>query len=93
MAAWGLSFCDYTNLPLYGEASPSSVGLYEKLGYERLKEKVVHKAELLGTETDIEVPLMVRMPKAANGMSFYEWKEKGYPSFNVATGPSKQQKL
>jgi hypothetical protein len=42
----------------------------------------VHKAELLGTESDVSVPLMVRMPKAAGGMGFYEWKEKGYPSFS-----------
>ncbi|KAK3988933.1 hypothetical protein QBC44DRAFT_328460 [Cladorrhinum sp. PSN332] len=91
IASWGLEFCDYTNLPMYFEASPSSVGLYEKLGYERLKEKIVHKAELLGTETDLEVPLMVRMPKAARGMSFYEWKEKGFPPFNAATGPKKER--
>ncbi|KAK4462283.1 hypothetical protein QBC42DRAFT_201509 [Cladorrhinum samala] len=93
MVTWGLDFCDSLNLPLYFEASPSTVGLYEKVGYQRLKEKIVHKAEVLGTETDIEVPLMVRMPKAANGMGFYEWKEKGYPSFNQVTGPSKQMKL
>lgn len=78
---------------MYFEASPSSVGLYEKLGYERLKETIVHKAETLGTATDISVPLMVKMPKSAGGMSFYEWKEKGYPKFNAATPVSKKQKL
>ncbi|VBB87334.1 Putative protein of unknown function [Podospora comata] len=93
LAGWGLSFVDYTNLPMYFEASPSSVGLYEKLGYERLKETIVHKAETLGTATDISVPLMVKMPKSAGGMSFYEWKEKGYPKFNAATPVSKKQKL
>lgn len=90
---WGLTFCDYMNLPIYFEASPTTVGLYEKLGYERLKETIVHKAETLGTETDITVPLMVRMPKSANGMSFYEWKEKGFPSFNAPTAASKKQKI
>ncbi|KAK0702501.1 hypothetical protein B0T21DRAFT_300046 [Apiosordaria backusii] len=93
LASWGLTFVDYTSLPLYFEASPSSVGLYEKMGYERLKETIVHKAETLGTATDISVPLMVKMPKAAGGMSFYEWKEKGYPKFNAATPASKKQRL
>lgn len=82
MASFGIDLCDRTGLPLYFEASPTSVGLYEKLGYERLKETIVHKADLLGTEEDVSVPLMVRMPKAARGMSFYEWKEKGHPSFS-----------
>ncbi|KAK4159907.1 acyl-CoA N-acyltransferase [Cladorrhinum sp. PSN259] len=86
---WGLEFCDYTNLPIYFEASPTTVGLYERLGYERLKEKIVHKAEVLGTETDIEVPLMVRMPRSAGGMKFEEWKEKGFPSFNAPTAAKK----
>lgn len=46
----------------------------------------MHKAELLGTEEDVTVPLIVRMPKIAGGMSFYEWKEKGYPSFSKLGG-------
>ncbi|KAL2131960.1 hypothetical protein VTI74DRAFT_4415 [Chaetomium olivicolor] len=91
MVKFGIDLCNRTGLPLYFEASPTSVGLYEKFGYERLNETIVHKAELLGTEEDITVPLMVRMPKSAGGMSFYEWKEKGYPSFSnigVQTGTS-----
>lgn len=51
------------------------------MGFETLKEKIVHKAEVLGTETDIEVPLMVKMPSAAKGMTFDEWREKGYPAW------------
>jgi hypothetical protein len=51
------------------------------MGFELLEEKIVHKAEVLGTETDIEVPLMVKMPSAAGGLSFAEWREKGYPAF------------
>ncbi|KAK4108053.1 hypothetical protein N656DRAFT_680162, partial [Canariomyces notabilis] len=81
MASMGIDLCDRTGLPMYFEASPTSVGLYEKMGYERLNETIVHKAELLGTREDVTVPLMVRMPKMAGGMSFYEWKEKGYPRF------------
>ncbi|KAK3303903.1 uncharacterized protein B0T15DRAFT_534937 [Chaetomium strumarium] len=82
MVSFGIDLCDRTGLPLYFEASPTTVGMYEKFGYERLRETVVHKAALLGTDSDVSVPLMVRMPKAAGGMGFYEWKEKGYPSFS-----------
>ena len=73
---WGLDLADRTGLPLYLEASPSTAGMYDKAGFERLSETVVHKAELMGTETDIEVPLMVRMPACAGGMTFKEWLEK-----------------
>jgi hypothetical protein len=86
MVSFGIDLCNRTGLPLYFEASPSSVGLYEKFGYERLKETIVHKAELLGTEEDVTVPLMVRMPKFSGCLSFYEWKEKGYPSFSTLGG-------
>lgn len=51
------------------------------MGFELLKENVVHKAEVLGTPIDVTVPLMVRMPSAAGGMSFEEWRLKGYPKF------------
>lgn len=79
-----LEFAIYTAdqlcLPLYFESSPTTVGLYRKLGFEELPERIVHKAELLGTETDIEVPLMVRMPSSAGGMDFAQWVAAGYPS-------------
>jgi hypothetical protein len=68
-------------LPVYFESSPSTVKLYEKMGFERLKESVVHKAEVLGTDTDIEVPLMVKMPSSAGGLTFEEWRAKGYPAW------------
>lgn len=77
---WGIDLCEGTGLPIYFEASPTTVGLYEKLGYSRLSETIVHKAEVLGTESDIVVPLMVRMPSAA-GMTFDEWRDKGYTPF------------
>ncbi|KAL2018069.1 hypothetical protein VTK56DRAFT_1301 [Thermocarpiscus australiensis] len=64
MALFGIDLCNRTGLPLYFEASPTSVGLYEKMGYERLKETIVLQAELLGTEEDVSVPLMIR--KAPN---------------------------
>ncbi|KAL0471165.1 hypothetical protein QR685DRAFT_276520 [Neurospora intermedia] len=90
LAKYGFEMSERCQLPVYFEASPSSIGLYTKAGYEVLKETVVHKAETLGTEEDVVVPLVVRMPSSANGMSFYEWKEKGYPNFNT---PSTKTKL
>ncbi|KAK0718650.1 hypothetical protein B0T26DRAFT_856340 [Lasiosphaeria miniovina] len=78
---WGIDICDRLALPLYFESSPSTVGLYMKMGYERLNETIVHKADVLGADEDIVVPLMVRMPSAAKGTTFYEWKALGYPSW------------
>jgi hypothetical protein len=81
MVKLGQVLCDMTNLPMYFEASPSTVGLYEKMGFQRLKETIVHKADVLGTEEDIVVPLMVKMPSSAGKMTFEEWKNQGYPVF------------
>lgn len=50
------------------------------MGFVTLKEKIVHKKETLGTEADIEVPLMVRMPSFSK-LTFEEWREQGYPDF------------
>ncbi|KAK3315674.1 hypothetical protein B0H66DRAFT_565736 [Apodospora peruviana] len=52
-------------LPIYLESSPKSEGLYKKLGFERLSKEtasVVHKKGVLGSEADVEVPLMVKSP-------------------------------
>ncbi|KAH7018506.1 uncharacterized protein B0I36DRAFT_395368 [Microdochium trichocladiopsis] len=78
-------------LPLYFESSPTTVGLYKKLGFEELPERIVHKAEVLGIEQDIEVPLMVRMPASAGELTFADWIASGYPSLrrsekNLLTG-------
>ncbi|KAK5629193.1 hypothetical protein RRF57_004908 [Xylaria bambusicola] len=70
------------NLPVYFESSPSVVNLYKKVGFQLLSDTVVHKAEVLGTEKDIQVPLMVRMPSKA-GISFEEWRSSGYPKFGT----------
>lgn len=68
-------------MPVYFESSPSTVGLYRKMGFELLPEKIVHKAEVLGTEQDITVPLMVKMPSIAGGLTFAQWRAAGYPEF------------
>lgn len=80
-----MELSDSLGLPLYFEASPSTYKLYEKMGYEPLDEKVVHKAELMGTPTDITVPLMVKMPSSAKGLTFKEWRAGGYQPFGEAT--------
>lgn len=71
---WGVEMAEAWQLPLYFEASPSSVGLYEKMGFQKLNETIVHKKEVLGTPEDIQVPLMVIMPRSL-GMTFDEWRE------------------
>ncbi|KAF1812370.1 hypothetical protein P152DRAFT_33596 [Eremomyces bilateralis CBS 781.70] len=79
LTEWGMELAERSGVPLYFESSPSTLAFYQKLGFETLSEKIVHKKELLGTENDIEVPLMVKMPSAAGGMTFEEWRAKGYP--------------
>lgn len=55
----GIDLGEQPGLPVYFEPSPSTVGLYQKMGSERLKESVIYKAKLLSTESDIEVPISV----------------------------------
>lgn len=81
-----MDLSDSLGLPLYFEASPSTYKLYEKMGYETLDDKIVHSAELMGTDAPVEVPLMVKMPRAAGGLTFKEWRAAGYPA---AFGKSK----
>jgi len=79
LVQWGIDLGENGCLPVYFESSPSTVKLYQKMGFERLNESVIHKAEVLGTTSDIEVPLMVKMPSCAGGMTFDEWRTAGYP--------------
>lgn len=77
---WGVDMTDRGGVPIYIESSPSTWKLYERMGFDRIDEKLVHKKELTRTEEDIDVPLMVRMPPGAKGMTFEQWRAKGYPS-------------
>ncbi|KIV91026.1 hypothetical protein PV10_05616 [Exophiala mesophila] len=86
---WGSEQASSANLPIYFESSPSTAKLYERLGCQRIKETIVHSAEVLGTDHDIEVPLMVVMPKCAKGMTFDEWRERGYPAWDTITDVEK----
>nr|KMM69654.1 hypothetical protein CPAG_05968 [Coccidioides posadasii RMSCC 3488] len=82
LVRWGIDLSEQTGLPVYFEASPSTVKMYEKMGFETLKETIVHRAEDLGIKEDITVPLMVRMPSCAGGQTFEEWRAKGYPAWS-----------
>jgi len=81
MIDWGVRVADTSSLPIYIEASPSTWTLYERFGFERIGEKLVHSRERTQTDEDIEVPLMVRMPATANGKKFDDWRAEGYPPF------------
>ncbi|KAK4163100.1 acyl-CoA N-acyltransferase [Cladorrhinum sp. PSN259] len=55
-----------TNLPIYLESSPAAEPVYAKKGFRRIPAdiaQVVHEAAVLGTDYDVEVPLMVRLPQ------------------------------
>ncbi|KAG8427076.1 hypothetical protein J3459_007545 [Metarhizium acridum] len=73
---WGMQMGELAGLP------PSTVNLYKKMGFGLLPEKIVHRAEVLGTEKGFEVPLMVKMQCVAGGVTFEEWRQKLYPEFS-----------
>lgn len=81
LVQWGIDLGERLQLPVYFESSPSTIGLYRKMGFEQLPESIIHKKETLGVDADIEVPLCVRMPSSSHGMTFQEWRTTGYPAF------------
>ena len=55
-----------SNLPIYLESSASAEGLYKKMGFEYVPKEtasVVHSKSVLGSEADVEVPLMIKNPE------------------------------
>ncbi|KAF4776594.1 acetyltransferase [Colletotrichum scovillei] len=81
LTKWGLDMAELAGLPVYLESSEEGFGLYKRLGFEVLQDKIVHRGGLVGKDKDVEVPLMVKMPSAAKGLTFEEWRAQGYPSF------------
>lgn len=81
LTKWGLDMAELAGLPVYLESSEEGFGLYKRLGFEVLEEKIVHRAGLVGTENDVAVPLMVKMPSIAKGLTFEQWRAQGYPPF------------
>lgn len=63
---WGIDAAEQLGQPMYLESTEGGVPLYESVGFQRIEdERLVHKAEVLGTENDVEVPLMRRDPRKA----------------------------
>lgn len=65
---YGMRIAEQADLPIYTEASQAAISLYEKLGFRRLKQSIIHKADVLwagdtkGDGKDHEVPLVVWIP-------------------------------
>ncbi|KAI1851727.1 hypothetical protein JX265_010961 [Neoarthrinium moseri] len=77
---WGVDIAEQLQLPIYLEATVASAPMFESCGFDRLKhEEIVHAASSTGETEDLVVPLMVKMPSKANGLSFREWSAKGCP--------------
>ncbi|KAM5345842.1 hypothetical protein ACJ41O_011703 [Fusarium nematophilum] len=81
LCQYGIEQSERLQIPMYFESSPTTLGLYQKVGFELLQRSVTHKAADLGTPSDVAVPLCIRMPAAANGIKFEEWQAKGFPKF------------
>ncbi|KAK9772228.1 putative N-acetyltransferase domain-containing protein [Seiridium cardinale] len=80
LVQWGIDIAEQLGLPVYLESTEQGAPLYEAVGFEKLAhEKLVYKASETGQKEDIEVPLMVKMPSKANGLSYKAWADKGYP--------------
>ncbi|KAF2498219.1 acyl-CoA N-acyltransferase [Lophium mytilinum] len=68
---WGIEVGEQAGLPVYLESSVEGEGLYRSLGFEEVG-RVRHRGELVGEAEDVEVPLMVRMPKSLE-IGWEEW--------------------
>jgi hypothetical protein len=79
LTEWGMNIAEMAGLPVYLESSPTAFPLYQKLGFQKI-DSVVHRPEVTGEDSDIEVPIMVKMPSCAGNLTFTEWVAKGYPS-------------
>ncbi|EFQ32920.1 uncharacterized protein GLRG_08064 [Colletotrichum graminicola M1.001] len=65
---YGLDMAELAEFPVYLESSEEGFGLYKRLGFEMLNEKIVHRAGLLCAEKDVELPLIVKIPRDWNGV-------------------------
>lgn len=76
---WGVNIAEQFDIPIYTEASKSGYGLYEKMGFERLTHvRLIHPADVIGGDEDVEIPLVVRLPNSAKGVPFEEWAKANY---------------
>jgi N-acetylglutamate synthase-like GNAT family acetyltransferase len=69
LVEYGKKVATQANLPIYVESSKDAIRLYEKSGFQWLKERPVHKSSDLwtgqtnGEEKDHEIPLLVWVPE------------------------------
>lgn len=69
LVEYGKKIALQANLPIYVESSKAAIRLYEKSGFRWLKERPVHRSDVLypgqanGDEEDHEVPLLVWIPR------------------------------
>ena len=78
LVQWGIDVAEQLDLPIYLEATFEGMLLYEHVGFKKLtQEKVTLSESVTGIPGGADVPLMVKMPSACNGLSFEEWENKG----------------
>lgn len=78
LVQWGVDVSEELGVPIYLESTREGVPLYERMGFQKLKEGVTFTPEVTALEEDIEAPLMTRMPASAGEMAFGEWASGGY---------------
>lgn len=62
---FGIRIAAQAQLPIYLESSKEGFRLYKKLGFRKLKDSVIHRAEVTREEEDARVPLMLYVPQGA----------------------------
>lgn len=70
----GLDIAEQLQAPVYLEATDRAVKLYQNLGFERLEPGVILGPEIVGSETWLEAPIMVKMPASLGEDSFEHWQ-------------------
>ncbi|KAL2794805.1 acyl-CoA N-acyltransferase [Aspergillus keveii] len=83
LVQWGMDLADQLRIPAYAEASKSGHALYKKMGWECLRHEKIEISNNNGDDSmkEIDIPLMVYMPRAAGGVRFEEWVRRGYAEF------------
>ncbi|KAI1389229.1 acyl-CoA N-acyltransferase [Hypoxylon trugodes] len=77
---WGIDIADELELPLYVETLENTASFYESMGLEKVTDHAVRfAANDIRTNIDVEIPIFVKMPSIAEGLSFEDWVFEGYP--------------
>lgn len=73
---WGIDISEKLKVPIYVESTLNGFPLYEKAGFQKV-DGILCKREVTHLDSDVEAPLMARMPASAGGMSLQEWADSG----------------